>query len=217
MPSPAATPSDPRFTFGAGKFGDLAGFASALILAMIALLIGVEAVSRLLAPVTIHFAEAIPIAVVGLAVNIASAWLLSGGDHHHGHAHEHAGQRPRPRRNRSGSRPRMARRLEVFEDGVPPRFRVRAEGGPAPPAGSVSVETVRPDGARQAFAFVDRGMFSSRSRKFASRMNLPPMSRSGAGALPPPSRSTSTRMGRRPATTTCARRSSMSWATPPCR
>src|SRR5208282_3447461 len=82
---------DPRFTFGTGKLGDLAGFASALILAMIALLIGYEAVSRLFAPVPIHFAEAIPIAVVGLLVNIASAWLLSGGNHHHGagHAHEH--------------------------------------------------------------------------------------------------------------------------------
>ena len=58
---------DPRFTFGTGKFGDLAGFSSALILAMIALLIGYEAVSRLFSPVPIHFAEAIPIAMLGLA------------------------------------------------------------------------------------------------------------------------------------------------------
>jgi cation diffusion facilitator family transporter len=78
---------DPRFTFGTGKLGDLAGFTSAIILAMIALLIGYEAVSRILEPVPIHFAEAIPIAVLGLAVNVASAWLLSGGDHHHGHDH----------------------------------------------------------------------------------------------------------------------------------
>ena len=84
----ADTPNDPRFTFGTGKLGDLAGFTSAIILAMIALLIGYEAVSRLFAPVPIHFAEAIPIACLGLAVNIASAWLLSGGDHHgHGHGH----------------------------------------------------------------------------------------------------------------------------------
>ncbi len=54
--------NDPRFTFGTGKFGDLAGFTSAIILAMIALLIGYEAVSRLFAPVPIRFAEAIPIA-----------------------------------------------------------------------------------------------------------------------------------------------------------
>ncbi len=83
---------DPRFTFGTGKLGDLAGFTSAIILAMIALLIGYEAVSRILAPVPIHFAEAIPIACLGLAVNIASAWILSGGAHHHhgdGHAHSH--------------------------------------------------------------------------------------------------------------------------------
>jgi cation diffusion facilitator family transporter len=80
---------DSRFTFGTGKFGDLAGFTSAIILAMIALLIGYESISRILNPVPIHFAEAIPIACLGLAVNVASAWLLSGGDHHHGHSHEH--------------------------------------------------------------------------------------------------------------------------------
>src|SRR5476651_1156370 len=79
---------DRNFTFGTGKFGDLAGYSSAIILAMIALLIGYEAVSRLLNPVAISFNEAIPIAVLGLAVNIASAWLLSGG-HHHGHDHDH--------------------------------------------------------------------------------------------------------------------------------
>ncbi len=78
---------DGRFTFGTGKLGDLAGYTSAVILAMIALLIGYEAISRLFAPVPIHFAEAIPIAVLGLAVNMGSAWLLSGGDHHHGHEH----------------------------------------------------------------------------------------------------------------------------------
>ena len=88
--------NDPRFTFGTGKLGDLAGFTSAIILAMIALLIGYESVTRLVAPAPIHFAEAIPIACLGLAVNIASAWLLSGGGghshghgrgHNHGHAH----------------------------------------------------------------------------------------------------------------------------------
>ena len=79
---------DRNFTFGTGKFGDLAGYSSAIVLAMIALLIGYEAVSRLLNPVAISFNEAIPIAVLGLAVNVASAWLLSGG-HHHGHNHDH--------------------------------------------------------------------------------------------------------------------------------
>jgi cation diffusion facilitator family transporter len=78
---------DPRFTFGTGKLGDLAGFTSAVVLAMIALLIGYDSVSRIFVPVTIHFAQAIPIACVGLAVNLASAWLLSGSErgHHHGH------------------------------------------------------------------------------------------------------------------------------------
>jgi cation diffusion facilitator family transporter len=87
---------DPRFTFGAGKFGDLAGFASAIVLAMIALLIGYEAAGRFVSPVPIHFAEAIAIAFVGLMVNAASVWLLSGAthsghDHGHGHAHPHGG------------------------------------------------------------------------------------------------------------------------------
>ena len=82
---------DPSFTFGTGKFGDLAGYSSAMMLAMIALLIGYEAVSRFLDPVPIAFNEAIPIAALGLLVNIASAWLLAGGHHHeHGHSHGHS-------------------------------------------------------------------------------------------------------------------------------
>jgi cation diffusion facilitator family transporter len=80
--------NDPRFAFGTGKFGDLAGFSSAIILAMIALLIGYDAVTRLFLPVPIDFDVAIPIAIVGLLVNIASAWLLSGGDHGHSHGHD---------------------------------------------------------------------------------------------------------------------------------
>ena len=79
--------NDDRFSFGTGKLGDLAGFSSAIILAMIALLIGYEAVTRLIWPVAISFNEAIPIAVLGLAVNVASVLLLSGGGHHHGHSH----------------------------------------------------------------------------------------------------------------------------------
>ncbi|MFZ0020404.1 MAG: CDF family Co(II)/Ni(II) efflux transporter DmeF [Acetobacteraceae bacterium] len=78
---------DPRFTFGTGKLGDLAGFTSAIILAIIAVLIGYESISRILAPVPIRFAEAIPIACLGLAVNVASALLLSGGGHHDDHHH----------------------------------------------------------------------------------------------------------------------------------
>jgi cation diffusion facilitator family transporter len=80
---------DPRFSFGTGKLGDLAGFSSAIVLVMIAFLIGYEAISRLVAPVPISFNEAIPIAVLGLIVNIVSALLLGGG-HDHGHSHEHS-------------------------------------------------------------------------------------------------------------------------------
>lgn len=80
---------DPRFVFGTGKLGDLAGFTSAVVLALIAMLIAYEAITRFLAPVSIHFNQAIPIAVVGLAVNIASAWLLAGHDGEHSHGFEH--------------------------------------------------------------------------------------------------------------------------------
>ena len=82
--------NDDRFVFGTGKLGDLAGFSSAIVLAMIAVLIGYEAVARFLSPVPIHFTEAIPIAVVGLGVNIVSAWMLSGDRHGHSHGHGHA-------------------------------------------------------------------------------------------------------------------------------
>jgi cation diffusion facilitator family transporter len=81
---------DPRFSFGTGKLGDLAGFSSAIVLLMIAVLIGYEAVARLIAPVPISFNEAIPIAVLGLIVNIVSALLLGGGGHEHGHSHDHS-------------------------------------------------------------------------------------------------------------------------------
>jgi cation diffusion facilitator family transporter len=87
--------SDARFSFGTGKLGDLAGFTSAIVLALVALLIGYEAVRRFMAPVHIEFREAIPIAFLGLLVNIVSAWLLSGGDGHaHAHGHGDAAEEP---------------------------------------------------------------------------------------------------------------------------
>jgi cation diffusion facilitator family transporter len=153
---------DPNFTFGTGKFGDLAGYSSAIVLAMIALLIGYEAVSRFLDPVPISFNEAIPIAVLGLAVNVASAWLLSGGHHHghsHGHSHDHD-HGEEPRRIELG---RGTLEIEVFEDNVPPRFRVRADTGAMPRAADLTIETVRPDGSRQLFSFEEgRGYLESR-------------------------------------------------------
>jgi cation diffusion facilitator family transporter len=79
---------DDRFAFGTGKLGDLAAFSSAIVLAMIALLIGYESVGRLFQPVPIAFDEAIPLAALGLAVNLISAWLLRD-DHNHDIAAAH--------------------------------------------------------------------------------------------------------------------------------
>ncbi len=143
---------DRNFTFGTGKFGDLAGYSSAIVLAMIALLIGYEAVSRLLDPVPISFNEAIPIAVLGLAVNIASAWLLSGG-HHHGHGHSHGHDHDHGAESRRIALGQGTLEVEVFEDNVPPRFRVRADTGALPAASDLTIETIRPDGSRQLFSF----------------------------------------------------------------
>lgn len=82
---------DARFSFGTGKLGDLGGFASAVVLALIALLIGWESLLRLANPVEIRFGQAIGVAVVGLVVNLACAWLLRDDHdhHHHGHGHHH--------------------------------------------------------------------------------------------------------------------------------
>lgn len=150
--------SDSRFVFGTGKLGDLAGFTSAIVLAMIALLIGYEAVSRFLAPVPIHFSEAIPIAVVGLFVNVISAWLLSGGDHHgHGHAHDHAEHEHESDAHHLITATGSAD-LSIFEAGVPPRFRLTfSEPRSAWGNGAPVVETLRSDGQRQVFGFEDRG------------------------------------------------------------
>jgi cation diffusion facilitator family transporter len=81
---------DDRLAFGTGKLGDLAAFSSAIVLAIIALLIGYESIERLIEPVPISFNQAIPIAAVGLGVNLLSAYLLRDEhDHHHGHDHSH--------------------------------------------------------------------------------------------------------------------------------
>jgi cation diffusion facilitator family transporter len=150
---------DPRFSFGTGKLGDLAGFSSAIVLAMIAILIGYEAVSRLFAPVPISFNEAIPIAVLGLIVNIASVLLLSGGGHDHGHFHGHSHDHAAVGRDHDEARDLQTSvgpvTLEIFEDGVPPRFRLTPAAKPLS-ADDVTIETVRSDGTRQVFAMTDR-------------------------------------------------------------
>ncbi|MGB8365438.1 MAG: CDF family Co(II)/Ni(II) efflux transporter DmeF [Rhizomicrobium sp.] len=91
---------DRSFAFGTGKFGDLAGYTSAIVLAMIAALIGYESVGRLLHPVRIAFDEAIPVACLGLGVNLLTARLLQDDhDHHHGHANDDDHDRDRHSRD----------------------------------------------------------------------------------------------------------------------
>lgn len=85
-----------RYSFGTGKVGDLAGFASAMVLGLVSLGIAGESILRLFQPTTVAFGEATVIAVVGLAVNLVSAFVLMGHHghdhgHHHDHAHEHGG------------------------------------------------------------------------------------------------------------------------------
>jgi cation diffusion facilitator family transporter len=80
---------DPRYTFGTGKIISLGGYTSAVTLFIVALLMVWESVERLLDPVGIGFNQAILVAVVGLAVNLASAWILGGHGHSHGHDHSH--------------------------------------------------------------------------------------------------------------------------------
>ncbi|MFN3944336.1 MAG: CDF family Co(II)/Ni(II) efflux transporter DmeF [Allosphingosinicella sp.] len=78
-----------RYSWGTGKVGPLAGYTSAIVLGIVALLMAGESVHRLARPVEIDFAPAMLVAVLGLIVNLVSAWLLSGRGHDHGHGHSH--------------------------------------------------------------------------------------------------------------------------------
>ena len=80
---------NPAYSFGTGKVGDLAGFASAMALGLVALAIASESAVRLFQPTQVAFNEATIVAIIGLLVNIASALLLMGGAHGHGHGHGH--------------------------------------------------------------------------------------------------------------------------------
>jgi cation diffusion facilitator family transporter len=77
-----------RFAFGTGKVYALAGFSSSALLLAVAGLMIYSAIDRLITPEDIRFAEAMSVAVIGLIVNLASAFILSGA-HEHGHAHSH--------------------------------------------------------------------------------------------------------------------------------
>ena len=87
--------ADPRYSFGTGKMGVLGGFASAIVLAVIALFMAGESVHRFFEPVTIQFNQAIGVAIIGLVVNLVCALILKddhhhhGGGHHHHHGHDH--------------------------------------------------------------------------------------------------------------------------------
>src|SRR3954469_13201809 len=77
-----------RFSLGSGKFGDLAAFASAIILGITALAVAVESVQRIVTPAAVQYGDALLIACIGLGVNLVSALILK--DDHHGHGHGHA-------------------------------------------------------------------------------------------------------------------------------
>ena len=85
--------ADPQYTFGTGKVSVLGGFASAVALAVISFIMALESIARLFQPQTIHFNEAIGVAILGLAINLASAWLLQDRHHHHHHHHHHHADR----------------------------------------------------------------------------------------------------------------------------
>ncbi|MFV3367931.1 CDF family Co(II)/Ni(II) efflux transporter DmeF [Pseudomonas sp. NY15435] len=80
---------DARFAFGTFKIEVLASYTSAILLLGVAALMMFESVARLLSPSPIHYQQAIAIAVIGLLVNLACAWLLRGEHHHHDHGHDH--------------------------------------------------------------------------------------------------------------------------------
>lgn len=82
--------NNPKYTFGTGKVSILGGFTSAIVLAVIAFAIAIESAMRFFQPQTIKFDEAIYVAVIGLLVNLASAFLLQDDhDHSHDHSHNH--------------------------------------------------------------------------------------------------------------------------------
>jgi cation diffusion facilitator family transporter len=77
------------FSFGTGKVNHLGGFASAIALAIVALMMAIESILRLVEPQQIYFNEAIVVAIIGLCVNVASVFLLHDDHHHHHHSHQH--------------------------------------------------------------------------------------------------------------------------------
>lgn len=83
--------NDARFAFGTWKIEILGGYTSAIFLVGVAGLMLYQSIERLVAPMPIHYDQAIALAFLGLAVNLACAWLLRDGRHHHHHDHHHHG------------------------------------------------------------------------------------------------------------------------------
>lgn len=80
---------DHRFSFGTWKIEILAGYSSAILLLVVAIFMAFQSVERLIHPIDIQYNQAIPIAILGLVVNLICAWLLHDGHHHHHHHHHH--------------------------------------------------------------------------------------------------------------------------------
>ena len=80
---------DTRFSFGTWKIEILAGYSSAILLMVVAFFMAFQSIERLFNPVDIHYNQAIPIAILGLIINLICAWLLHDGHHHHHHHHDH--------------------------------------------------------------------------------------------------------------------------------
>lgn len=148
--------TDARFSFGVGKLRELAEFTGAVIVGTTALFIGCDALSRLSDPVGMDADGALPLALIGLVVNITSAWML-GSD---------AAAGPEPMasgRVRRIETPWGPVGLNVSDEAGAPRFRLFARpqrrGEAALPLHGALIETERPDGHRHLFRFADRGSF----------------------------------------------------------
>ncbi|MCM1935576.1 CDF family Co(II)/Ni(II) efflux transporter DmeF [Acinetobacter radioresistens] len=122
--------NDQRFSFGTWKIEILAGYSSAILLIVVALYMAVHSVERLIFPVAIHYNEAIPIAVLGLLVNLLCAWLLHDHTdhhhHHHHHHHEHEHEHEHEHRKHSHDLNQKAAFLHVVADAVTSVFAIIA-------------------------------------------------------------------------------------------
>eukprot|EP01038_Epipyxis_sp_PR26KG_P012643 gene12643-16951_t len=166
--------TDPRYVFGTGKIGELSAYTSAIILVIIALYIFYEGIVRFITPETLKYKEALAVSFIGLSVNILSGLLLTlsctgddsnGMEMHHGHSHGHSHGHTAEHyeyeaegldaESFSIPTPRGIIILSIFEEKIPPVFRVEFEDwtGPLPTASSIQVKTIRSNGKVEEFKF----------------------------------------------------------------